>query len=103
MIFLFISYMLITAAGLLTLVNWTKLPPELPWFYSLPWGENQLIPKLFFALGLLILLILNIVNTVLARVMGKKDRVVGNVIRGATMLITILYLISFLKVLSLFL
>ena len=29
----------------LLLVFWKKLPPEMPWFYSLPWGEGQLIGK----------------------------------------------------------
>ena len=30
---------------LLLLVFWKRLPPEMPWFYSLPWGEEQLISK----------------------------------------------------------
>lgn len=32
-------------SGLLLLVFWKRLPPQVPWFYSLPWGEKQLISK----------------------------------------------------------
>ncbi|MBU1256673.1 hypothetical protein KKA49_03235, partial [Patescibacteria group bacterium] len=29
-----------------------KLPPEMPWLYSLPWGEQQLVGKVWFGAGL---------------------------------------------------
>lgn len=42
MIMLGVVWMLSVA---LLLIFWKKLPPEMPWFYSLPWGEEQLIGK----------------------------------------------------------
>ena len=27
--------------------SWSKLPPEVPLFYSLPWGKEQLVPPYF--------------------------------------------------------
>ncbi len=32
---------------LFLLLSWTKLPPEVPLFYSRPWGEEQLVSPLF--------------------------------------------------------
>lgn len=36
---------------------WKRLPPLVPLFYSLPWGEEQLVPPYFLTLLLLILII----------------------------------------------
>lgn len=33
--------------GVLILINWKKFPPELPLFYSQPWGEKMLARPLF--------------------------------------------------------
>ena len=45
----FILGIMVIVLGIsLILWNWKIIPPELPWFYSLPWGENQLVNKLFF-------------------------------------------------------
>lgn len=44
--FLTLGYLLVLVG-----VFWSKLPPEIPLFYSLPWGEQWLVPKI----GLLVL------------------------------------------------
>ncbi|MBI1872027.1 hypothetical protein HYS10_01270 [Candidatus Collierbacteria bacterium] len=95
-----ISILLILLAGISLLFFWNKMPPELPWFYSLPWGEAQLIPKAGFLVGLIALIVVNILNGVLSYFFSKKDRVVANVVMAANILITLLYLTSFYKVLS---
>lgn len=101
LIWLFIGELsLILAGGAMLLIFWTKLPPQLPWFYSLPWGENQLIPKLWFGFGLMTLALITIVNYAIARKLDKKDKVVAMVMEGATALLTGLYLASFFRVLS---
>lgn len=32
-------------AGMVGMISWKRLPPELPWFYSLPLGEEMLITR----------------------------------------------------------
>lgn len=100
LIYLCGSLLAIVSLSLVLFLNWTKIAPEIPWFYSLPWGEGQLIPRIWVAIGLTILVIVNILNTLLANYFLKVDKIVSNVIMGANFLITILYLISLLKVLS---
>lgn len=97
---LFISVFLILLAGASLFFFWNKMPPELPWFYSLPWGEAQLIPKAGFLIGLVTLMAVNILNGVMAYFFSKKDRVVANLIMVSSILIIVLYLTSFYKVLS---
>lgn len=79
---------------------WKLLPPEIPWFYSLPWGEAQLIPKSWFGVGLGVVLVINLGNLFLAKFLSKTDRIVANGVAGANLLVTALYLISLAKVVT---
>lgn len=91
---------LVIAAGIFFLSFWSKLPPELPWLYSLPWGEGQLIPKLWFGMGLPVLSVVSLINYFICLRLKKKDYVVGLVVAGGSLLLVILYLASFFRVLS---
>ncbi len=91
---------LLLGAGVFFFVFWAKLPPQLPWLYSLPWGEGQLIPKPWFAGGLLILALVSLVNFYICLRLEKKDNVVGLVVAGASLLLIVIYLASFFRVLS---
>ena len=101
LIWLFIGELsLILAGGATLLFFWAKLPPQLPWFYSLPWGENQLVPKAWFGVGLAVLTLIALANYLIARKLEQKDGVVAVVVESATLLLTGLYLASFFRVLS---
>ena len=101
LIWLFIGELsLILTGGATLLVFWAKLPPQLPWFYSLPWGENQLIPRAWLGVGLVVLTLVALANYLIARKLEKKDKVVALVVESATLLLTSLYLASFFRVLS---
>lgn len=100
-LFFILSFSLILAGGVFLLSFWAKLPPQLPWLYSLPWGEGQLIPKLWFGLGLLILVVVSLINYFICLRLEKKDFVMGLVVAGGSLLFVILYLASFIRVLSL--
>ena len=82
---------------------WTSLPPSLPWFYSLPWGEGQLISKMWFGLGLGVLELVIVINYLLARRLSKTDEIVALVVGGSTLLLVAIYLASFVRVVSIML
>ncbi len=94
---------LITAAGLGLGFFWQKLPAQMPWFYSLPWGEDQLIPKLWHGIGLAILALICVLNYLVARKLDKSDRVVALVVESAGLVLVCLYLASFFRVISIML
>lgn len=57
-----VSLFFIFFSSLLLLIFWNRLPPQVPFFYSRPWGEEQLGQPLFlwfFPLASLISLIVN--------------------------------------------
>lgn len=45
---------------------WQKLPPQVPFFYSLTWGEEQLAPPMFLIVFIFCVLILFLANVFLA-------------------------------------
>lgn len=56
------SFVLVFLTLIALIILWSKLPPVIPFFYSLPWGEEQLAQSstlVFFLLGSLLLFCLN--------------------------------------------
>lgn len=91
---------LLFLAGLFLLLFWKRLPPEVPWLYSLPWGGSQLMPKIWFALTLPIAMAVGGVNLAISRRIRRQDIVVAVVIEGATLLLIVMYLAAFFRVVS---
>ncbi|MEK7064751.1 MAG: hypothetical protein AAB973_04055 [Patescibacteria group bacterium] len=95
-----LAEVLLVFAGMFLLLFWKRLPPEVPWLYSLPWGGSQLISKIWFALSLPIVMVLGLVNLVMSRRIYRHDMVVAVVIDGAVLLLTVMYLAAFFRVVS---
>ncbi len=55
----------ITIIVLITLLN-SKLPPELPLFYGLAYGKEQLAPSYYLVLPSVVALVIIIINTVIS-------------------------------------
>lgn len=59
-----LSVLIIVAALLFVGIFWTNLPKELPLFYSKPWGEDQLVEKLWIFLPSAIAVLFLFVNSI---------------------------------------
>jgi len=59
------SLFFILASLFLIAAFWAKLPPQVPLFYSHPWGESQLVSPIGLILLLLLSLLIFILNFVL--------------------------------------
>jgi hypothetical protein len=92
--------LLIVAGGLLA-VFWGRLPQELPWLYSLPEGEAQLLDKRFFALGLVLLAWVFALDVWLSHIFSRRDAILGRIILWAGVVVVVLYLASFFRVITL--
>jgi len=102
-----LSQMIVTMGVVLILLMggtmawlWSRLPPELPWFYSLPWGEAQLIQKEWFAGMLLGLLGLFGLTKVISDWVGGRDEVTKNAVLSGGLVVVVMYLLSFIRVIS---
>ena len=82
-----------TQIGLLAFA-WRFLPPQAPLFFSRPWGEEQLIPRLgllllpFTSLGVFLL------NLAIANLAPREERLISQTLTIATVIFNFLCLIS---------
>ncbi len=96
-------YLLVLLGGLSLVIWWKKLPPELPWLYSLPWGEGQLIKKELMFGGMAGLGVGVIFSNLVAQWVGKTDKGAGMIVRRVSTILVVLFLLSWYRVLRLML
>lgn len=87
-------------SGALILINWAKLPPQLPLLYSLPAGEQQLITKpwllvIWGSFGLLMWL-----DVMLAWLVIKKEQLLKKYLIWGGVVSEILLLLTLFKVIG---
>lgn len=96
-----LSLILFFFCNLIFVFSWNNLPPDIPLYYSLPWGEEQLAKPI--SLGLLIVgtTCLSIVNIFLAMILLNKHRFYSQTILVATPTIWLLTAIAIFKIITL--
>lgn len=95
-----LAEMLLLFAGVFLLFFWGRLPPEVPWLYSQPWGEVQLIPKIWFGLTLPMAMAIGGINFSISQRFYRRDATAGAMVEGATLLLVVMYLAAFFRVMS---
>lgn len=96
------TVLVLVMAGVLVL-TWNRLPPQLPWLYSFPLSERQLIEKIWFIwifVGMEIVLFL---TRLIANWAGKEDITVRNTIMTGIFVAVVLMAASFVKIMMIFL
>lgn len=81
---------------------YSSLPPRLPLYYSLPWGEPQLVGKQQFIILPVILILLCTVNTFIASQLHPAQLVLKRTLGVSLLLIGFIIAISVIKVLFIF-
>jgi len=83
---------------LVILLSWQQLPPELPLFYSRPWGKDQLAtPLSLFILPSLSLTIF-LINLVFASLVAKEEQLLLKILEAATAIFSLLSLVTIIKI-----
>ena len=98
-----IGVTLIALMGGVLAIFWKTLPPQLPLFYSLPWGEQQLVNKLWFVWILAGMAVVLLVTRIIAKWAGKSDSTVSTLVLMGGVLAVILMAASFARVMMIFL
>ncbi len=99
--FLF-SLGILVVAGLSVLLLWKRIPPEIPWYYSLPWGESQLMPKLGLPIIIAVSLCVTFATKMLSSWTKKDDKIVEQAVFVSVAFICTLLVINMAKVLFVF-
>lgn len=94
------SLFLISLSIIFIVFKFKTLPPEVPLFYSLPWGEKQLAPKFFLFLLPLSSVITLLVNIFFAK-KAKEELLVAKLLIIGAFLFSLLAIITLFKIISL--
>lgn len=92
---------LISIQIVLLVLKWESLPPELPLYYSRPWGDEQIAPRIFVGIFPLISIVFLILNTLLSRMFFYTEHLLSTVLLWSAMLVVILSSIGLIKILFL--
>jgi len=86
---------------LLIIIVWTFLPPQVPLFYTRPWGEEQLVhpANLFIlpGLGLLVFLI----NLFILSFVPKEEKLINQILISLILVFNFLSLITLIQIIRL--
>lgn len=93
---------LIILMGLVLVWFWKSLPPQLPWFYSLPGGEQQLVNKIILAAMLPGLAVTMLMTRIFARWAGKGDGPVETTLMTGILTVIVLFAAGFFRVMQIF-
>ena len=94
--------MILIMGGVLALF-WNKLPPQLPWLYSFPFGEKQLIEKTLFIWIFAGMEGVLFITRLIANWAGKDDTTVQNTIMIGIFVAVALMAASFFQIMAIFL
>lgn len=83
-------------------IYFPKLPPKLPLFYSLPWGEGQLASKEQFFLLPIFLILITLINSFIASQLHPLQFVLKRMLMLSLVLINLIILVTTFKILLIF-
>lgn len=94
-----ISLSLLLLSLTLYIFFYSQLPPQLPLFYSCPWGESQLTAKITFLFLPLAFILLVFFNFILASFLFKKDIFLAQLISWSNVISSFLLSLTLIKIL----
>jgi len=95
------SCSLICLISILLLLNWNRLPPQLPLLFSLPWGEKQLVPPVGLWLLPAFSFSVLIFNLLLALFVPEKEILIRRILVSTSFVISLLCLLTIYKIINL--
>lgn len=99
---LLISFVILVISGLYLLFIWKKIPPEIPWYYSLPWGESQLMNKNGLIVILGICPVILYLGSILSHWTKKDDVIIEQTVMVTLTFVFVMLIINIFKVLFIF-
>ncbi len=80
------------------ILKFRDLPPQLPLFYSLPRGNEQLGNPIFLAILPLSALVIELVNIVISAYVYKKEALLSKILIVMGSFISLILFITFIKI-----
>lgn len=96
-----INLVLLITQALIIISIWRFLPPEIPLFYSRPWGRDQLVSYPGIITLPAVCLIVFFTNTVIAQLAVKEEALIKKMLSLTSLTFTLLILISLIQIIRL--
>lgn|ERR1035437_1844166 len=84
----FISFLLMLLTILYILINYSKLPPFIPIFNQLPWGNDRLTTPLGIFIPTIIFAILFIFNIIFTSIVYNKNPLIARMVAAVTLILS---------------
>ncbi len=96
-----ITVLLVLAQLGIIILSYPKLPPEIPLFFSKPWGESQLVQPLLLIVLPVFSLVFLIVNSLIASMFLDKDTFLAQLLTFGGVLFALFNSIALIKIVML--
>ncbi len=96
-----INLLIFISCLLLFLIFWQKIPPVIPFFYSLTWGEEQLASPILLILLILTVFLLNLLNIAVSFFTYKRSIYLAHLLLISSIATIILTAITIVKIILL--
>lgn len=101
--FFLFSLFTVAAEMIIILLNWKKMPPEVPLYYSRPWGETQLAPVNSLFLFPLFGSGITLLNFFLSQSRRERNTLICWTLSSGSFILNVLILISIIKIIGIIL
>ncbi len=101
-IFISLAFFIPIVLTFFYLLNFSYLPNQLPLFYSLSWGQSQLVTKQQFLVLPLITVLITIVNLIVLWHLHPSQIILRRMVCLASLLCAILVFITGVKIINIF-
>lgn len=96
------SLILISLMFLILALSYNQLPPRIPLFYSLNWGESQLVSNGQIIILPLAAILIMLINLVISWHLHSSQIILKRLLTLSSFLITVMTFITMLKIIYLF-
>lgn len=97
-----LSLSFVVFLSIIYLINIDFLPNQLPLFYSLPWGEKQLIQKSQFIILPSVIILVLLTNLVISWHLHRSQTLIKRILSVSSVVIGLLILITGIKIIYTF-
>lgn len=93
-----LSFLFLTGQLVVLLFFWPRLPPQVPLFYSRPWGKEQLTAPIGLLILPVISFLVTLINLAAASLMPKEEKLISQLLVLFGAIFSFLCLVTLFKI-----
>ena len=92
-----ISLLLTFLTCLYIAVNYNNLPPLIPIFNQLPWGDNRLTPTIGIFIPIIVFIVIFIFNVLFTSIVYSKSPLIARLVAAVTLILAMMNLLFIIR------